>query len=53
MGQGAGPDEERGSVGTLRESVEPWLGLAEIVLGGVFVLLALATVVIMLRWQPR
>ena len=53
MGPGAGPDEERGSVGTLRESVEPWLGLAEIVLGGVFVLLALATVVIMLRWQPR
>jgi len=51
--QGARSDEEQGIVGTLRESVAPWFGLAEIVLGAAFVLLALVTAVVMLRWQPR
>ena len=51
--QGARSDEEQGPVGTLRESMAPWFGLAEIVLGAAFVLLALATAVVMLRWQPR
>jgi hypothetical protein len=40
-------------VGTLRETVAPWFNTAEIVLGAAFVLLALATAVAMLRWQPR
>ena len=45
--------EEPGIMGTLRETVVPWFSLAEIVLGAAFVLLALATAVVMLRWQPR
>jgi hypothetical protein len=51
--QGDRSGEEQGVVGTLRESVAPWFSLAEIVLGAAFVLLALATAVVMLRWQPR
>lgn len=51
--QGARAGEQQGAVGTLRETVAPWFSLAEIVLGAVFVLLALATAVVMLRWQPR
>jgi anti-sigma factor RsiW len=45
--------EEPGIVGTLRETVAPWFSLAEIVLGAAFALLALATAVVMFRWQPR
>ncbi len=45
--------EESGAAGTLIETVAPWFSLAEIVLGAAFVLLALATAVAMLRWQPR
>jgi len=51
--QGDRSGEEQGPVGTLRESVASWFGLAELVLGAAFVLLALATAVVMLRWQPR
>jgi len=51
--QGDRSGEEPGAMGTLRETVAPWFGLAEIVLGAAFVLLALATAVVMLRWQPR
>jgi anti-sigma factor RsiW len=51
--QGARSGEEQGIVGTLRETVAPWFGLAEIALGAAFVLLALATAVVMLRWQRR
>ncbi|MBN1135281.1 MAG: zf-HC2 domain-containing protein [Anaerolineae bacterium] len=51
--QGAVSGEEQGVVGTLRQTVVPWFSLAEIVLGAAFVLLALATAVVMLRWQPR
>ena len=53
MGQGAGSDEGQGVVETPRESVASWLGLAEIVLGAVFVLLVLATAAVMLRRQLR
>jgi predicted anti-sigma-YlaC factor YlaD len=51
--QADGSGEEPGAAGTLRETVAPWFSLAEIVLGAVFVLLALTTAVIMLRRQPR
>ena len=51
--QGPRSGEEQGIVGALRESVAPWFGLAEIVLGAAFVLLALVTAVVMLRRQPR
>ena len=51
--QGARTGEEQGVVGTLVETVAPWFNTAEIVLGAAFVLLALATAVAMLRWQPR
>ena len=51
--QGARSGEEPGIVGTLRKSLGPWFGVAEIGLGAAFVLLALVTMVVMLRRKPR
>ncbi len=51
--QGAEASEEREATETTRGTARSWVIVAEVALGAIFVLLALATVVVMLRRRAR